>query len=135
MKTTCGILVVAVVAGMLMQPAPAKAISREGAAALGFVGGLILAGAACDSRTVVHERVVVADGPQMMEPCSPPVRMPETVGYWKSVPQQVWVPGCWVWVSGPCGYPRQVWQPGYYETTYVQVWVSGCHKPRRVCRR
>ena len=83
----------------------------------------------------MHERVVVADGPQMMEPCPPPVRMPETVGYWKSVPQQVWVPGCWVWVSGPCGYPRQVWQPGYYETTYVQVWVSGCHKPRRVCRR
>ena len=36
MKTTYGILAVAVVAGMLLQPVPAKALSREGAAALGF---------------------------------------------------------------------------------------------------
>ena len=133
MKTTHGVLAVAVVAGMLLQPVPAKALSREGAAALGFVGGLILAGAACDSRPVVHHEQVIVNSPSTYD-CRP-MPMPEMAGHWESVPQQCWVPGCWMWVSGPGGYPQQVWQPGYYQTTYVQVWVSGCYKPRRVCRR
>jgi hypothetical protein len=64
-------------------------------------------------------------------------------GYWRTVCEQVWVPGCYRteyvpacygWVYDGCGRRywgivapachRQVWVPGRYETRTRRIWVS-----------
>ncbi len=119
MKKTLFILALAAVV-LVSQVQPAAAINKEWSAVLGFVGGYLVANA-CDSRTVVHEQVVVAS-----PPCSQVVVVEEPMivtGHYEMQPQQIWVPGCWTRVCGPCGY-RSVWTPGYYRVEYIQVWVS-----------
>jgi hypothetical protein len=64
-------------------------------------------------------------------------------GHWKTVCEEVFVPGCWReehvpptygWVYGSCGHAhwgivdaggcRKIWVPGHYETRTRSVWVA-----------
>lgn len=108
-------LVVLLAAATVLGATPAKAISREGAAALGFIGGVVLAGAACASQPTYCETVVLED--------------PGPCGYYEYRTERVWVPGCWIWVTGPCHQSRRVWKSGHYRTENVRVWVEGRRGP------
>lgn len=110
------------------QPQPAAAINKEWSAALGFLGGVLLANAArCDSVTYerVYERPVVVERPVIIE--RPVVRREVIVerpprGWWEYRERRVWVPGRWRY-EGRHGC-RRVWEEGYYRTELVRVWVT-----------
>ena len=111
---------------------PAKAINKEWSAALGFLGGVLVANN-CGSRsyessTVVYREYsppprVIYERPRYVEP--PPVvvrRAPS--GHYEYREQQVWVPGRWDYVETGCNTFRRVWTPGCYRTETVRVWVE-----------
>ena len=135
MKTIITVLVVAVVVGAAV---PAQAINREWSAALGFLGGLLVANSA-NSGPVYQERVYVQPScpppPVYQERVYVPVPYPERVvvrerprGRYEYRRQPVWVPGRWVHVEGGRrGHHRRegrVWEPGYYRYETVRVWVD-----------
>ena len=136
MKKT--LLAVATGSLILGQTMPAQAINREWSAALGFLGGVVTANAFGGHRTVVQERVycpppVYRETVVVRQPmyCPPPVivEQPVVTGHYEWREQQVWMPGRWVTFEGCGGQLRQEWQPGYYRTERVQVWVQdSCHQ-------
>ena len=106
------------------QAQTANAMNEEWAAVAGFVGGVLLANAAsCNTPTVrYYEPARVEyrhyEPPRRIARCDAQPR-----GRYEYRTERVWVPGYWTYDSD-CGGRRQVWQPGYYETTRSKVWVS-----------
>ena len=80
----------------------------------GFVGGVVGAAVvnAVAQPTVVVTTPAVVTTPQVVAPqvvTTPVVTQPVV-----TQPVQVWVPGQWVYTTGPYGTVR-TWQPGHYE--------------------
>lgn len=84
----------------------------------GFVGGVV--GAAVVSS--VAQPSVVVTTPQVVAPqvvtqpvvTQPVVTQPVVAAPVYQQPTQVWIPGQWVYTTGPYGTVR-TWQPGHYE--------------------
>lgn len=125
MKTT-KVLILILGLAVVLQPVAAQAINREWSAALGFLGGMLVANAS-RGQPVYYEPVVVHQPVVVPQPVY--VEQPVEYGYYEYREQPIWVPGVWVYV-GPPHCQRRTWQPGYYRTEMVRVWVSGC-APRR----
>jgi hypothetical protein len=136
MKTR--VLAVVLVAVVLAAwPMPARAINKEWSAALGFLGGLMVANAGGCERTVVREQVVVAP-----PPCPPPVIIREPVyyeevveetaacGHWEYRRERSWIPGRWICIRDACGFSQRVWEPARCGFRTVRVWVDD-FPPRR----
>ncbi|MBN1268337.1 MAG: hypothetical protein JXB04_02020 [Kiritimatiellae bacterium] len=127
-KTTLTVLVIAAV--VLSLPVQASAISKGWAAALGFLGGAILADAVCNGPPVVHEQVVVSQ-PIYTEPVVErvvEVREPEALGHYEWRRRRIWTPGRWVCESDPCGNLFRTWRPGYYRVERYRIWVPHCQR-------
>jgi hypothetical protein len=125
MKKTLMILTTGL--AVLLSPIPqAQAINREWSAVLGFLGGYMVANGGLSQRAYSCEPVVVE---QPVVYRTVVVEEPVETGHYECRPQQVWVPGCWSYAGGPCGYGRRMWNPGYYRVDYVQVWVSDGPRP------
>ncbi|HBA85417.1 MAG TPA: hypothetical protein DCZ95_15125 [Verrucomicrobia bacterium] len=135
------VLAAVLVAGTMT---PAMALNREWAAALGFLGGVLVADSVnnhcrTDYREVVVERPVyvnrevVVERPVYIEPPVERVivREPPPSGHYEYQTRQEWVPGQWVFEESYHGRLRQVWQPGYYQDVTVKIWVEDyAERPR-----
>ena len=120
-------IVVLVAAIVAVRPMEAAAINREWSAALGFLGGLLVANASCQPQRTVYQETVVVEQPVICEP----VIIEEPAGHYEYREQQVWIPGRWVYMGhGRC--QRRLWEPGYYRTETIRVWVPA---PRRYYSR
>jgi hypothetical protein len=116
---------------------PAEAINKEWSAALGFLGGVLVANNAnCNrsyySREVVYQQPVVYRQPVVYQqpvvyeraPCPAPVIIREQpTGHYEYREHRQWVAGRWVYEEIGCNTYRKSWQPGYYKTVTVKVWV------------
>ncbi len=133
-------LIVPVLIGVMVLGQPHEAAARGGrktAAALGFLGGLLVAEAYRPSR--VYREEVVIERPVVREIVveRPVYRHRDVIverprGHYECVERRVWEPGRWVYYESACGFTRRFWEPGCYRTVRERVWVS---KSRRGCRR
>lgn len=131
---------------------PAMAINKEWSAALGFLGGVLVADHAthhrsydysygrggCDRPVYVQQTycppppVVVQQCPPpvVVQQCSQPVYVQQPVvvqqaqGHYEYRTEQRWIPGTWTYEQIGCNQYRKVWTPGYYQTTQTKVWVQ-----------
>ena len=129
-------LVMALIAGILLAPAiRANAINREWSAALGFLGGWMVAnGGLCPRTVVVHEQAcvepVVVERPVFVErPVI--VERPIPAGHYEYREERIWVPGSWEYVETRCGNVERVWREGFYRTEMIKVWVDDWPYERR----
>ena len=102
-----------IVAGLMFGLVPqSQAINREWSAALGFLGGILVA----DSMHNHHQDRIVYRQPCYEDSyyCAP--------GHWEEIMQQRWVPGYWIEGRDRCGYPTQTWIEGYYIMVPVRVY-------------
>ena len=118
---------------VMSQAEPAQAINKEWSAALGFVGGVLVANNHhyrqqynnCRTAPAYYQPVVYT-----APPCPPPVIVRESrpSGHWEYREQQEWVPGSWKYEEIGCNTYRKTWCPGYYRTSTVKVWVEDCDR-------
>jgi len=125
---------------------PARAINEEWSAALGFIGGVLVAShSSRDCAPNVYytppatycppparyERVVYSPPPvYVQEPCYERPRYVETTrceprGYYEYRQERRWIAGSWYTERTTCHSTRQVWSPGRWEYSTVKVWVDG----------
>jgi hypothetical protein len=117
------------VAGPAMQ---AGAINREWSAALGFLGGWMVANGGLCPRTVYQEPVYV-ERPVYRETVV--VEEPVVTGHYEYRERQIWTPGFWECIVTPRGHGERVWHEGYYRTETIKVWVTDYPRySRRSCR-
>ena len=120
---------------------PAMAINKEWSAALGFLGGVMLADhvdhhrsydydyVRCDRPVYVQQTycpppVVVQQCPQPVYVQQQPVIVQQQQGHYEFRTEQRWIPGIWTYEQIGCNQYRKVWTPGYYQTTQTKVWVQ-----------
>jgi hypothetical protein len=132
MKRT--LLVTGLAAAVFMAPAlQANAINREWSAALGFLGGYLVANGGLCAKTVYQEPVYI-ERPVYHETVV--VEEPVVTGHYEYREERIWTPGYWECRVTSCGHEERVWHEGYYRSELVKVWVDdGRRGFRRVCRR
>lgn len=116
----------------------AQAINNEWSAALGFLGGVMLANTIFypppppmvapppyPPREVVYTAPapIVVERPVYYSPPPTVVRETPARGHYEIRQRQEWVPGRWITESTRNGRMRQVWEPGHYRMVKVKVWV------------
>ena len=129
MLATAGVLF----AGQVQQ---AQAINKEWSAALGFVGGMLVANNYNGYRSCPPRQVYVREScpPPVVvrEYCPPPrpvvIERRVSSGHYEYETRQVWVDGQWNYEDIGCGRYRKVWCPGYYKNVQVRVWVPDCEE-------
>ena len=117
------IVVAVLVAGQVQ---PASAINREWSAALGFLGGLMVANGGLCQRTVYQEPVYI-ERPVYRETII--VEEPVVTGHYEMQERTIWAPGYWEVIVTRCGREQRIWHDGCYRTEMVKVWVDDC-RPR-----
>jgi hypothetical protein len=127
------LFVMVLIAGILLAPAmQANAINREWSAALGFLGGWMVANGGLCPRTVVREPVYV-ERPVYHEPVI--VEEPVVMGHYEYREQRIWVPGSWEYIETRRGCVERVWHEGFFRSEMIKVWVNDCPRySRRSCR-
>jgi hypothetical protein len=125
------LLLISVLTGGLLFAPQAQAINEEWSAALGFLGGLLVAKASdCDreTRVVVREERYHIERPVMVyRPRRRHCDRTEIVvpsGYYKTIMERYWVPGRRVVTRDHCGRKTVRYIQGYYDHREIRVWVE-----------
>ena len=119
------ILMGALVVGPAMS---ASAINREWSAALGFLGGYMVANGGLLSPRVVYQEPVYVERPVYHETVI--VEEPVVTGHYEMQERTIWEPGYWEILVTPSGREQRIWRDGCYRTEIVKVWVDDPPAPR-----
>lgn len=105
------------IACLLFLVPQAQAINKEWSAALGFLGGVLVANAYDNHHTTYYETRPVYVETRCYEP-----RV--ISGHYETRYEKYWVPGRQVVVRDRCGNKVVRYESGYYDYRPVSVWIE-----------
>jgi len=124
------VLISVLTGGLLLAP-QAQAINEEWAAALGFIGGVLVAKSSDydrETRVVVREEIyhierpVMAYRPRRRHCDRTEIAVPS--GYYEIRTERYWIPGRRIITRDHCGRKAIRYTQGYYDYREIKVWVE-----------